>query len=114
MCAIHPPTQIDRLNLEAYANLEYWVSDLDKRIESILLQRLTQIIHAFCAEFDRTDDGDTRSTLPPRGAAAGIGGAADLKKGKKGGKDDKVCFCLFNALEFSRKSTLTATVALSF
>jgi hypothetical protein len=32
--------KIDRLNLEVYANLDYWVAKLDKRIESILLQRL--------------------------------------------------------------------------
>jgi hypothetical protein len=29
--------KIDRLNLEGYANLDYWVAELDKRIESILL-----------------------------------------------------------------------------
>ncbi|KAF8139617.1 dynein heavy chain, N-terminal region 1-domain-containing protein [Boletus edulis] len=51
---------IDRLNLEGYANLEHWVSELDKRIEDILLQRLTHIIQVWCSEFDRTDDGDTR------------------------------------------------------
>jgi hypothetical protein len=59
--------QIDRLNLEGYANLEHWVAELDKRIEGILLQRLTQIIQVWCAEFSRTDDGDTRrETLPLR------------------------------------------------
>lgn len=52
--------QIDRLNLEGYANLEHWVAELDKRIEDILLQRLTHIIQVWCTEFDRTDDGDTR------------------------------------------------------
>ncbi|TFK68520.1 hypothetical protein BDN72DRAFT_677591 [Pluteus cervinus] len=57
---------IDRLNLEGYANLEYWVAELDKRIESILLQRLTHIIQVWCAEFDRMDDNDVRSTLPQR------------------------------------------------
>jgi hypothetical protein len=35
--------EIDRL-LKGYANLDYWVADVDKRIEGILLQRLTQII----------------------------------------------------------------------
>jgi hypothetical protein len=33
--------KIDRLNLEGYANLDYRVTELDKRIETILLQRLT-------------------------------------------------------------------------
>ncbi|KAF8991378.1 dynein heavy chain, N-terminal region 1-domain-containing protein [Cyathus striatus] len=55
---------IDRLNLEGYANLDHWVAELDKKIESILLQRLTHIIQVWCAEFDRTDDGDTRRELP--------------------------------------------------
>ncbi|KAG6887387.1 hypothetical protein C0992_012466 [Termitomyces sp. T32_za158] len=52
---------IDRLNLEGYANLEHWVAELDKKIEGVLLQRLTQIIHVWCAEFD--DDGDDRRDL---------------------------------------------------
>jgi len=51
---------IDRLNLEGYANLEHWVAELDKGIELILLKRLTQITQVWCAEFDRTDDADTR------------------------------------------------------
>ena len=37
-------------------NLEYWVAELDKRIEGILLQRLTQIIQVWCPEFDRMDE----------------------------------------------------------
>lgn len=53
--------------MEGYANLEHWVAELDKRIESILLQRLTHIIQVWCSEFDRTDDGDTRrDPLPLR------------------------------------------------
>ncbi|OCH94192.1 dynein heavy chain [Obba rivulosa] len=51
---------IDRLNLEGYANLEHWVAELDKRIESTLLQRLIQVIHIWCSEFDRADDADGR------------------------------------------------------
>ncbi|KAJ3877377.1 dynein heavy chain, N-terminal region 1-domain-containing protein [Lentinula edodes] len=54
---------IDRLNLEGYANLDHWVAELDKRIEVILLQRLTQIIQAWCTEFDRTDDESRRDTV---------------------------------------------------
>ncbi|KAK0199499.1 dynein heavy chain, N-terminal region 1-domain-containing protein [Desarmillaria ectypa] len=56
---------IDRLNLEGYANLDHWVAELDKSIEKILLQRLTQVIHVWCQEFDRTDDGDTRRDALP-------------------------------------------------
>jgi len=44
--------QIDQLNLEGYANLDYWVAELDKCIEGILLQWLTQIIQVWCSEFD--------------------------------------------------------------
>jgi len=46
--------------LEGYANLDQWVAELDKKIEEILLQRLMHIIRVWCAEFDRTDDNDTR------------------------------------------------------
>lgn len=86
---------IDKLNLEGYANLEHWVSELDKRIEGILLQRLTQIIQVWCSEFGRTDEGD--GLIPRRevvvvgggkrrGAAVGVGGVGD----KKFSKDEKV------------------------
>ncbi|KAI0042887.1 hypothetical protein FA95DRAFT_1563857 [Auriscalpium vulgare] len=51
---------IDRLNLEGYANLDQWVAELDKRIEGILLQRLSHVIQVWCSEFDRTDDSDSR------------------------------------------------------
>ena len=56
-------SQIDRVNLEGYANLEHWVAELEKRVEGILLQRLTLIIQMWCAEFDRADDSDTRWDL---------------------------------------------------
>ena len=74
--------QIDRLNLEGYANLEHWVSELDKRIEGILLQRLTHIIQVWCSEFDRTDDDGRRDALLSR----------DLAKRRvgKGGREEKV------------------------
>ena len=55
--------QIDRVNLEACANLEQWVAELEKQIEGILFQRLTLIIQLWCAEFDRSDDSDTRRDL---------------------------------------------------
>ena len=40
--------QIDRVNLEAYANLEQWVAELEKWIEGIHFQRLTLIIQMWC------------------------------------------------------------------
>ncbi|PFH46895.1 hypothetical protein AMATHDRAFT_7278 [Amanita thiersii Skay4041] len=51
---------IDRLNLEGYANLDHWVAELDKRIESVLVQRLMQCIQAWCHEFDCMDGTDIR------------------------------------------------------
>jgi len=76
--------QIDRLNLEGYANLDYWVAELDKRIEGILLQRLTQIIQVWCSEFDRADDSDTRRDLLP------IRDLANKRRGDKRVKEEKV------------------------
>ncbi|KAH7884160.1 dynein heavy chain, N-terminal region 1-domain-containing protein [Phlebopus sp. FC_14] len=75
---------IDRLNLEGYANLEHWVAELDKRIEGILLQRLTHIIQIWCSEFDRTDDGDTRrDPLPLRDIT-------NKRRAGKGAREERV------------------------
>jgi len=80
------------LNLEGYANLDYWVAELDKRIEGILLQRLTHIIQVWCSEFDRTDDGDTRRDLVGLGRDRDLGGK---RRGDKRVKEEKVCFIHF-------------------
>ncbi|KZS90334.1 cytoplasmic dynein heavy chain 1 [Sistotremastrum niveocremeum HHB9708] len=56
---------IDKLNLEGYANLEHWVAELDQRIETILIGRLTHIIQVWCTEFDRSED-DVRREPPLR------------------------------------------------
>ncbi|KAJ8515286.1 hypothetical protein ONZ45_g7260 [Pleurotus djamor] len=72
---------IDRLNLEGYANLEHWVADLDKRIETILLQRLTQTIQIWCSEFDRVDDGSFRRDILP---------VSNKRRGDKRTKEEKV------------------------
>ncbi|EIW86124.1 cytoplasmic dynein heavy chain 1 [Coniophora puteana RWD-64-598 SS2] len=74
---------IDRLNLEGYANLDHWVASLDKRIEDIFLQRLTQIIETWCSEFDRgADDGDRRDALALRDMT-------NKRKAGKGVKEEK-------------------------
>lgn len=76
--------QIDRLNLEGYANLEHWVARLDERIEGTLLQRLTAIIQLWCAEFERADDDDSHarhSTIASRDRDATIS--------RRGGRGDK-------------------------
>ena len=49
--------------MEGYANLDHWVAELDSRIESILLQRVTHVIQMWCTEFERTDDHDRRETI---------------------------------------------------
>ncbi|KJA29511.1 hypothetical protein HYPSUDRAFT_211354 [Hypholoma sublateritium FD-334 SS-4] len=76
-------TLIDRLNLKGYANLDDWVAELDKRIEGILLQRLTHTIQVWCADFDRVDDGDgRRDVLPTRDLGS-------KRRGRKGAKEEK-------------------------
>jgi len=86
--------QIDRLNLEGYANLEHWVAELDQRIEGILVTRLVNIIQLWCSEFDRNDDGDTRRD--------GVGTTRDLTtkrsiRGDKKWKEEKVCQSIYFA-----------------
>ena len=81
--------QIDRLNLEGYANLDHWVAELDKRIETILLQRLAHIVQVWCAEFDRADEDTRRDTLPLRDIT-------NKRRGDKRSKEEKVCFFFFH------------------
>ena len=85
--------KIDRLNLEGYANLDYWVAELDKRIETILLQRLTHIIQVWCTEFDRVDDGDTRRDVPLRDIT-------NKRRGDKRMKEEKVRSVIFIIFSF--------------
>ncbi len=44
--------QIDRLNLGGFANLPPWVSQLEERIHTILVGRLTTEILAWCHKFE--------------------------------------------------------------
>ena len=95
--------QIDRLNLEGYANLEYWVAELDQKIESILLQRLTHIIQVWCAEFDRIDeDGGRREPLASRNTTA-------KRTGDKRQKDDKVCVIVLRCRIFNLSVSLACS-----
>ena len=73
--------QIDRLNLEGYANLDHWVAELDQRIEGILLQRVSHVIQQWCSEFERADDHDRREPVSLN------------KRRDKRAKDDKVGGC---------------------
>jgi dynein heavy chain 1 len=55
---------IDRLNLEGFSNLAPWVSQLERRIQSILIARVTTEILAWCANFQNVG-GDELSTAAP-------------------------------------------------
>jgi hypothetical protein len=57
------------------------VSELDKRIENVLLQRLSQIIKVWCTEFDRTEDLDLRRDAFP---------LREKRRGEKRVKEEKV------------------------
>ncbi|KAI8066635.1 dynein heavy chain [Gongronella butleri] len=52
----HIQKLIDRLNLENYSNLEQWVSNLDKRIEAVLVTRLQQAIKSWTNTFQGISD----------------------------------------------------------
>jgi dynein heavy chain 1, cytosolic len=43
---------VDSLNLASYSNLAHWVTQLDKRVEDLLLQRLEQSLQAWITIFD--------------------------------------------------------------
>ncbi|MCJ1472503.1 hypothetical protein MMC13_001151 [Lambiella insularis] len=46
-------TAVDQLNLENYANLPYWVSSLNKVVESILLERLRKAMSVWLETFSK-------------------------------------------------------------
>ncbi|CAG8723873.1 15561_t:CDS:2, partial [Acaulospora colombiana] len=52
---------IDRLNFEAYSNLNVWVSQLDKRVEEILARRLQHAISSWTVEFLASGDESTNA-----------------------------------------------------
>lgn len=47
---------VDELNLASYSNLDLWVSNLDKTVESILGQRLQEAVTAWIAVIDEKED----------------------------------------------------------
>ncbi|CAG8458261.1 9384_t:CDS:2, partial [Cetraspora pellucida] len=55
---------IDRLNLESYSNLDAWVAQLDKRIETVLSQRLQHAISSWTTEFMTSNDDSINTTEP--------------------------------------------------
>lgn len=60
--------QIDRLNLEGYANLDAWVAELDKRVELVLVERLRKVIETWCelmaANAEPVDSSNTTQSKP--------------------------------------------------
>ncbi|SCO85337.1 probable dynein heavy chain, cytosolic [Fusarium oxysporum] len=52
---------VDQLNLEQYVNLDFWVRELNAKIQSILLTRLQSAVHSWIAAFeDDTPEEETR------------------------------------------------------
>ncbi|KJK92867.1 Dynein, heavy chain [Metarhizium anisopliae BRIP 53284] len=66
-------TAVDQLNLEQYVNLEFWVRDLNQKIQSILLGRLHAAINAWIAAFedDASDEGRWKKTSEDEGKPDG-------------------------------------------
>ncbi|KAK5998324.1 Dynein heavy chain [Cladobotryum mycophilum] len=55
---------VDQLNLEQYANLDFWVGGLNSKIQSILLERLHTAVQAWIAAFEEeTFDEDRRKQV---------------------------------------------------
>ncbi|KAG6036640.1 Dynein heavy chain cytoplasmic [Claviceps citrina] len=51
---------VDQLNLEQYVNLEFWVHDLNQKIQSILLDRLHGAINAWISAFEDESSDESR------------------------------------------------------
>lgn len=51
-------SQVDRLNLDNYANLSIWVEALESRISSILASRLKAELDRWCTAFQQADRGE--------------------------------------------------------
>ncbi|KAF2473666.1 uncharacterized protein BDR25DRAFT_256486 [Lindgomyces ingoldianus] len=56
---------VDQLNLENYSNLASWVSEMNARIESILLVRLSRAITEWIEVFNNVEDQDHRPISQP-------------------------------------------------
>lgn len=52
-------TAVDKLNLENYVNLGYWVSELNGKIEAILRERLLRAVREWIAIFQESRNGST-------------------------------------------------------
>ena len=70
---------IDQLNLEAYANLDSWVVQIDEKIEAVFLVRLRNVLDLWCSEFSKD------------GGVARIGFRRDAKVSKVRTSSHPVC-----------------------
>jgi dynein heavy chain 1 len=57
---------VDQLNLETYANLQWWVDETNMRIENILLNRLRRAIHDWLEIFNNPDTAFQSEDGTPR------------------------------------------------
>ena len=64
---------VDKLNLENYVNLGYWVANLNQKIESILRERLSRAIREWINSFQETKDEqkNTQTSIGTQYPAAG-------------------------------------------
>ncbi|CAI2172645.1 16667_t:CDS:10, partial [Funneliformis geosporum] len=80
---------IDMLNLESYSNLNTWVSQLDKRVETVLVNRLQQAISAWTAEFMISGDESANSDSMSREAVS-ISGKVVKKNRRRTTRNDSM------------------------
>ena len=52
-------TAVDQLNLENYANLSFWVQEMNRVIESILIARLRKAMHTWTQVFENSRERST-------------------------------------------------------
>jgi dynein heavy chain 1 len=53
---------IDELPMKGLSNVPVWVSQLDARIENLLIEKLISAVHAWCAGFEASYSGDSEPT----------------------------------------------------
>ncbi len=57
----HLQETIDELNLASYSNLEIWVRNLDKEVEAILVDRLSQALQSWLSAFLESESESEKS-----------------------------------------------------
>ncbi|KAF4126868.1 dynein heavy chain 1, cytosolic [Geosmithia morbida] len=67
---------VDQLNLERYANLDFWVGGLNERIQEVLLGRLQSAISAWISAFEDSSSSSSSSSYTSSFSAAAAAAAA--------------------------------------